>query len=118
MRARFVEAEVKRQGKGEEIEILPDSGDVCLSLSYYRISAERERERERREEWVRLRTINDHHKVKFCWQPWFPSGEEAAGKEEPLRSGFFPPLDGWIDSNFQHSSQLRVGNFKTNLSQK
>ena len=44
MRARFVEAEVKREGKGEEIEILPNSRDVCLSLSHYRISAAREKE--------------------------------------------------------------------------
>ena len=64
MRARFVEAEVKREGKAEDIEILPNSGDVCLSLSYYRISEERERERER---GGGGRTINDHHKVKFCW---------------------------------------------------
>ena len=39
---RYVEAEVKREGKRGEIEILPNSEDVCLSLLYYRISAERE----------------------------------------------------------------------------
>ena len=62
MRARFVEAEVKRQGKGEEIEILPDSGDVCLSLSYYRISAEREREREREREKGGMGTTTNHQR--------------------------------------------------------
>ena len=99
MRARFVEPEVKREGKAEDIEILPNSGDVCLSLSYYRISEERERERERE------RGGGGYERSTIITKSNFAGSGEKTGKEEPLSRGFLP-RDGWTDSNFQHSSQL------------